>query len=271
MHAIDVPTAEPDMARLAARELVLRFLALAASDPASQRFDKLFDPGFQELAAAAAEHLANDPATRPAELAPGEAAPEALDLCPLIAALEAPRERLQDDHTRVFGLVVSKHCPPYEVQYCPQTFSIYRSQRMADVAGYYRAFGVEPGRDVPERADHVACELEFLAWAAAKERHARAQPGAEWAERAAVCRDAQRDFVGEHLAWWIPAFARALWDRAQALAPPAPLHAAFAQALASLVPVERAVLGVDPPDELAEPRPDAEPEGDGCAGCGAAS
>jgi len=275
MQALDLPSADVERARLAARELVLRFLALAASDPASKRFDKLLDAEFQELAAAAARHLALDPAMRSPELAPGEVPPEELDLDPLIAALSAPRERLLDDHTRVFGLVVSKHCPPYEVQYCPQTFSIYRSQRMADVAGTYRAFGVEPGRDVPERADHVACELEFLAWAVAKERHARVRsdkPSDEpWEERASVCRDAQRDFVAEHFAWWVPAFARALADRARALDPPAPFHAALAHALATLVPAERAVLGVDPPTELARPRPDEEPAGDGCAGCGATS
>ncbi len=269
MQATDAPTADLELVRLAAREQVLRFLALAASDPASKRFEKLFDPGFQELAAAAARHIADDPAAHPGELAPGETSPGELDLDPLIAALGAPRERIRDDHMRVFGLVVSKHCPPYEVQYCPQTFSVYRVQRMADVAGYYRAFGVEPGRDAPERADHIACELEFLAWAVAKERHARLQSGEEWRERASVCRDAQRDFVAEHLAWWVPAFARALADRAQALDPPASFHGALARALASLVPAERAVLGVAPPDELAQPRPDAEQDVEGCAGCGA--
>jgi TorA maturation chaperone TorD len=257
-----------DVTRLAAREVVLRFLSLAASDPASRRFDKLFDPELCELAAAAARHLALDSATRPAELAPGETAPEELDLRPLIAALAAPRDAILDAHTRVFGLVVSKHCPPYEVQYCPQTFSIHRSQRMADVAEYYRAFGLELGRDVPERADHVACELEFLAWAAAKERHARAQSGVEWDERAAVCRDAQRDFVAEHFAWWVPAFARALGDRARAVEPPAPVPAALADVLAALVPAERAVLGVAPPDDLTQPR---NPVSDGCTGCDAAS
>jgi len=254
-------------ARLAAREYVLRFFALAASDPASARFERAQGPHIQELACAAARHLAADPATRPAELAPGELSPERLDLSPLASALRAPRARLVDDHSRVFGLVVSKECPPYEVQYCPQTFSVYRSQRLADVAGFYRAFGVEPGRDAPERADHLACELEFLAWLVAKERHARAQEGAQWAERAAICRDAQRDFLAEHLAWWVPAFARALGARAAALDPPATLQAALAPALAALVPAERGLLGVEPPTELARPRPEEEGVRAACAGC----
>lgn len=267
---MSTPTAtlSPPLARLAAREHVLRLLALATSDPASERFARVLDAGFVELACAAAHHLAGDPEGRPAQLAPGEAPPASLDLGAAAEALREPRQQLVRDHTRVFGLVVSKECPPYEVQYCPQTFSIYRSQRLADVAGFYRAFGVTLGRDLPERVDHVACELEFLAWLVAKERHARTQRGARWAERAEVCRDAQRDFVSDHFAWWVPAFARALDDRARSLDPPPALPIACASALAALVPLERALLGVAPPDELARPLPDREESQGDCAGCG---
>lgn len=260
-------TSDVDLARLAAREQVLRMLALAASDPASRRFDRIFVPTLQDLACAAALHLGADPAARPDQLAPGEKPPENLDLTQLVEALDESRERIVGDHTRVFGLVVSKECPPYEVQYCPQTFSVFRSQRMADIAGFYHAFGVEPGRDVPERVDHLACELEFLAWLVAKELHAHEQEGDEWAERAEVCRGAQRDFLAEHVAWWVPAFARALGDRARSVAPVPHLQIALSGALASLVPCERALLGVGPPDELAQPLPDDEREEEGCSGC----
>jgi TorA maturation chaperone TorD len=260
-------TSDVELVRLAAREHLLRFIALAASDPASRHFDHIFDPTLQDLACAAALHLATDLVTRPAKLAPGEEPPEGLDLVQLVEALDESRDRLVDDHTRVFGLVVSKECPPYEVQYCPQTFSVFRSQRMADIAGFYRAFGVEPGRDAPERVDHLACELEFLAWLVAKELHAREQQGDEWTERSETCRDAQRDFLAEHVAWWVPAFSRALGDRARSLDPLPRLQAALAPALAALIPAERAALGVKPPDELARPRP-GEEEGMTEAACG---
>ncbi|MAF66948.1 MAG: hypothetical protein CMJ84_14995 [Planctomycetes bacterium] len=271
MSSTSEPMVEADLARLSARGIVLRFLALAASDPTSERFARVFDADFSELAAAAARHLATDPATNQVDLAPGEVSPERFDVEPIVEALRAPHEKLVDEHTRVFGLVVSKECPPHEVQYCPQTFSIYRSQRMADIAGFYRAFGVEPGRDVPERVDHVACELEFLAWLVAKEHYAHSQQDEgeeEWAERAAISRDAQRDFVAKHLAWWVPAFAHALGKRAEALDPPSPLHIGLARALACLIPAERAVLGVEPPDELALAKPDEEGSESECSGCG---
>lgn len=262
------PTTDHEMARLAAREHVLRFLSLAASDPTAKRFEDIFAPDFQELACAAACHLAADPTLRAAQLAPGEVSPGELDLAPLVRALDVPRPQFVEEHTQVFGLVVSKECPPYEVQYCPQTFSVFRSQRLADIAGFYHAFGVTPGRDAPERVDHIACELEFLAWLVAKERHARAGDGDDWAERVAICRDAQRDFVAEHVAWWVPAFARALGERARTLEPPSVFQAAFADALAALIPAERAALDVAPPQVLAEPQPDEEQAEGGCAGCG---
>ena len=53
MDTPPITTRDADAARLAAREHVLRLLALAASDPASQRFEKILDAGFQELACAA--------------------------------------------------------------------------------------------------------------------------------------------------------------------------------------------------------------------------
>jgi len=171
---------------------------------------------------------------------------------------------MEQDHVRVFGLVVSKECPPCEVQYCPQTFSIYRSQQMADIAGFYRAFGLEAGRDAPERVDHISCELELLAWLVAKERLACSRNGEEWSERAGVCRDAQRSFVSAHVAWWVPAFAHALSRRARSLDPVPLLHVALADALAALVPIERALLDVPPPEVLARAQPDAEEAEGGC-------
>jgi TorA maturation chaperone TorD len=264
-------TIDAPLAQLAAREHVLRLLSLAASDPAAERFAHADDERLTDLACSAARYLAEDPGAAPDELAPGETPPSDFDLGSLMEALRAPRARLEEDHARVFGLVVSKECPPYEVQYCPQTFSVYRSQRLADVAGFYHAFGVEPGRDAPERADHIASELEFLAWLVSKERHARSQEGDEWTERARICRDAQRDFVTEHMAWWVPAFAQALAERARSLDPRPALHEALAEALAAFVPVERAILGVGPPDVLARPQLDQDESEDGCGGCSGGS
>ena len=243
------------------------------SDPASRRQLRSCERGVLEQFGAAAAFLAEEPAAQPAALAPGELPPSALAGLGLAAWFDQPQATLAAQYERVFGLVSSKECPPYETDYCRQTFSVYRSQRMADVAGCYRAFGLEPSRDRPERHDHLALELEFMAWLLVKERHALRRDGAEAAEQAAVCRDAQRLFVREHLAWWVPAFALALRRKADGLRDARDLHepprsalGAVGAALAAFIAAERAVLGIEPPTELVAPSPDEEPEG-ACGGC----
>jgi len=269
---MQTPTATDTRARDTARTHLYRFLALLSSDPRSARWKKLFDPGAREPVLVAWAELAADPGSRPEELAPGELEPTGNELVPLFDFLEEPGRDHTAAHDRVFGLVVSKECPPYETQYCPQTFSVYRSERLADVAGFYRAFGVTPSRDQPERVDHIALELEFMAWLLTKEQHALARGGDQAEEHAEVCRDAQQKFFTEHLAWWVPAYAAALWRKAEAArpSPPAPaetLHGALASALAAFVPMERAWLSVPPPDELLAPRATEDGEASGCSSC----
>ena len=61
--------------------------------------------------------------------------------------------------------------------------------------------------------------------------------------------------------------SRGLSGSARSLDPIPRLTHALACALAMLIPTERALLGVDPPNELARPRADEDEEGWGCTGC----
>jgi TorA maturation chaperone TorD len=260
-----------------ARLRLYHVLSLVVSDPASRRCARLREPGVLEQAAAAAAFIAEEPSAQPDTLAPGELPPSVLAMLALADCFDQPQATLAAQYERVFGLVSSKECPPYESEYCRQTFSVYRSQHMADVAGCYRAFGLQPSRDRPERQDHLSLELEFMAWLLVKQRHAVQSGGPQAAERAAVCRDAQRLFVEQHLAWWVPAFALALRRKADGLRdardlhePPSSALGTLGAALAALMAAERAVLHVDPPTELVGPRPAEEMEG-GCGGCGTES
>ena len=184
------------------------------------------------------------------------------------------REELAEAHDQIFGLVLSKECPPYESEYSSQSFSVSRSHRMADVAGFYRAFGVEVSDDRRERPDHIALELEFMSYLIAKETRALEAGGAEAAERAEICRDAQRKFFAEHLGWWLPAFAMALrrkaGDESESPGAPENFHSALGSVLAAFTAVERMALGVEPPKELAprEPLPSESAVSDeSCSGC----
>jgi TorA maturation chaperone TorD len=262
-----------------ARLCLYYILSRVLSDPASRRQLRSCERGVLEQLGAAAAFIADEPAARPLALAPGELPPSVLAGLDLADWFDQPETTIVAQYERVFGLVASKECSPYETDYCRQTFSVYRSHRLADVAGCYRAFGLQASRDRPERPDHLALELEFMAWLLVKQRHALRRGGAAAAaaaalEQAAVCRDAQRLFVREHLSWWVPAFALALRRKADGLRDARDLHelprsalGAVGAALAAFMAAERTVLGVAPPTELVEPRPGDEPEG-GCGGCG---
>lgn len=233
-----------------ARQLLYQLFSLAASDPRSQRWSRWLDRDFQEAARQASEYLASDACALGIVLAPGEQPAEKL-VTTRMQQLLGDAAKAMREHDRIFGLVMSKDCPPYESEYCPQTFSVSRAHHLADIAGFYNAFGVEPSDDQPERPDHLSLELEFMAWLIAKEQHALTtvgpdRAGPDRAEHVQVCREAQRRFFGEHLAWWVPAFTHALANKAG----PDSFHAVFADSLAAFVAIERAFMHVPLPSTL---------------------
>jgi len=86
------------------------------------------------------------------------------------------------------------------------------AETLADVNGFYRAFGLEL---VGERPDHLSAELEFMHVLALKEVYARSEAEGEASrEHLQITWEAERAFLRDHLAVWVPAFARALRRRA---------------------------------------------------------
>ena len=110
---------------------------------------------------------------------------------------------LQAEHRRAFGLTGSL-C--YETE-CGLPHEFRQSQEMADIAGFYRAFGFNIGGKVRERPDHVSAELEFMHILALKEAYAAENGVAEHVE---ICVEAQRKFLQEHLGQWVGLFAESL-------------------------------------------------------------
>ena len=112
-------------------------------------------------------------------------------------------ETLQAQYREVFGLTGSLF---YETELgLPHEFR--QSQELADIAGFYQAFGFHTGGTVRERPDHLAAELEFMYLLALKEAYAMENSLTEQAE---ICADAQRKFLQDHLAAWIGPFCRSL-------------------------------------------------------------
>jgi len=107
--------------------------------------------------------------------------------------------------------------------------------RLADVAGFYRAFNATVPSDRP---DHVVAQLEFLALTLLTEAEALERGDGELADVAAR---ATRSFLRDHIGGWIDAWAARV-GAIDELAPWFP----FAAAAAELVRGEAAVRNVIP-------------------------
>jgi TorA maturation chaperone TorD len=234
-----------------ARECIYRFLSAVVAGPHSPSWEWVSDPENQELAIGAWSWI--QPESDEGELDR------------LIDKLRASCQTLRIQYDKVFGLVVPTECPPYEAEYYPSQETFGRSQQMADVAGFYRAFGIEPTRASPERPDHLALELEFMAFLLTKRRLAiaRADHDPEAAERSAVCEHALREFLRDHLAWWLPRFVDGLRRKAA----PGYLDA-LATALAAWIPAECRRMDVSTVLRPVSPEAtDWLEERSGCAAC----
>lgn len=150
------------------------------------------------------------------------------DLRPLSMTLPA----LQAAYRHTFGAAGSL---AYETEYgLPHEYR--QSQEMADIAGFYRAFGFTLGGPVRERPDHIAVELEFMHILALKEAYAL---DTSLPEQEEICVTAQTKFLQDHLGRWINLFAQSV-----ALNTADSVYKTLAQWTADFVQADAARLGV---------------------------
>ena len=142
-----------------------------------------------------------------------------LDRAGLPAPLEPAAERLAglsvaDDDTlaatywRLFGHTTRGLICACETEYGPDN-GFHQPQQLADISGYYLAFGLRPADASDARADHIASECEFMDFLNRKEARllgtrARGRQGDETLE---ATRQAARTFLGDHLGRFGCAFA----------------------------------------------------------------
>ncbi|MBI2992964.1 MAG: molecular chaperone TorD family protein [Gammaproteobacteria bacterium] len=115
---------------------------------------------------------------------------------------------LAAEHVRLFG--PAARCPLTETSWGDASRLLGRAAQLSDIAGFYRAFGVEPGsgrETVPE--DHIAMELEFMSILYLKEAHAL---NIGLASALEVTRDCQKKFLEAHLATWVDYWFEQLRD-----------------------------------------------------------
>lgn len=227
--------------QILARHYLYSFFSSAFSDPLHGRFELALSTTARIIADASANLLS-----------------DTIDMRTVVRHLDVSREELAQQHQNTFGLTVATKAPAHETEYCRTRDTTYKSQQMADIAGFYEAFRFDVGRfGVPhERSDHLVQELGFMGLLAAKEALANSD------ENALLCRDASRNFFSAHLGW-VPAFAAAVKNEAAS-----GFYVALADSLANFIASEQIFFGIDESRAAVEhPRfcPDA-PSAE-CGGC----
>ena len=209
----------PPVLRAMARSAVYRCLSLACGYPTAERVQALREEAL--------------PTARAATLIACKA------LTPQLAVLTrqldgAKHGELRSQYHAALGHLPLPDCPAYETGYLGK--DVFRQTNvMADVGGFYRAFGVRVGRGEHERIDHVTTELEFMRFLTHKEARARVHHGRAQVD---ICRRAQRRFWREHLGPWLPTFALLLAKSAQR-----GFYGDLALGLATFAEAESRILG----------------------------
>lgn len=157
-------------------------------------------------------------------------------LNPIIMA--ATHDTLEVEFLQTFGHTISKECPPYEGEY-GQAHIFQMSQNLADIAGFYGAFGLELDPGFMDRSDHLTLELEFMQFLCLKEAYGLKKGHPE--EQVALCREAQSKFLGDHLGNWVFEFAPLLEEKATS-----ELYKGVAQLLVAFMKFEMRSFDLEP-------------------------
>jgi DMSO reductase family type II enzyme chaperone len=241
-----------------ARSFLHRFLAKACEDPTPEGWAWLRAPGTQESLRAAVRVVA---AARQSAAIPSNSLESSLQELAAALCRDAGTE-FRDAYIATFGHAARGGCPLNEIEYGDlKADPLFQPHRLADLAAFYRAFGLEVADDAGERQDHICLELEFMCVLAAKEAYALEHQLD--ADQLAQCRETQKSFLREHLGRWTPAFTRRLASTTSE-----PTVLALAEFTRTFVENECARFGVKPGSEDLLLRPVDEAAESMCASCG---
>lgn len=154
-------------------------------------------------------------------------------------------------YNRVFSMGLI--CPHHETDYSA-AHVFMKSQEMADISGFYQAFGFRLSENEKELADFIGTELEFMHVLTYKEYYALEKADED---NAGLCRKTQEKFLKSHLGTWVKAFSKSLstiveWD----------VLSTLCRLLEGFVAFDCRYLGVSPVEVVlgstARPGPEAE-------------
>jgi DMSO reductase family type II enzyme chaperone len=237
-----------------ARSFLYQFLARAFDDSTPESWTWLTDPETHSAVRAASRTLsASAPNLEP------------LSVTVACAFHRDQLEEFQIAFVTAFGHAARGDCPLNEIEFGDlKTDPLFQPHRLADLAAFYRAFGMQVAVAAAERPDHIGMELEFMSVLTAREAYAREHQLDQ--AQFQICLDAQKKFLRDHLGRWAPAFSRRLARSAVH-----PALAAIAELTGSFIAAESARFNLPAGSEDLLLRPVDESTESLCASCGLAA
>jgi putative dimethyl sulfoxide reductase chaperone len=113
---------------------------------------------------------------------------------------------IESTYRMLFGHTARGAVTPYETEYGNEAL-FQQPQELGDLMGFYHAFGLIVKASEHERADHISCECEFLAFLAMKEAYASEHRDTAMLEETIK---AEKLFLRDHLGRFLPTFVRQL-------------------------------------------------------------
>ena len=180
---------QPSIETSIARSNLYLFISVLYSQPGNDRFEMLLEDEFKLKIKSAVTSLF--PTSQHGNL--NNIISEIFQLA------SSEKSQLSDNYFLHFGHTLSKETVPYELEQLPQTEIFNKTDRLADILGFYNAFGIQP--DMPERGDHISMQTEFLSFLLLK--MALAIEKGEDITNLQTCEKAFHSFWNEHFSNWI--------------------------------------------------------------------
>lgn len=144
----------------------------------------------------------------------------------------ADEDSLIEEYSRLF--IGNDAIVPHETAYG----NTGRSAELADISGFYLAFGFDQREDQREVPDYLNMELEFYSLLLLKQAYALVQG---WPDKFEITRDAAKAFLADHLGRWVTSLCERAAERQAA-----PAYRVLFETIAELVRHECQTLAVQP-------------------------
>ena len=185
---------------LEAKSTLYGFVSTLFSDPESEKFSMMKNPEFQKMVLNSCLQFDEN----------NESELSGTFQKVISMVNELNRETIQNENVSIFGHTLSKQTAPYALEHLKSTDVFFRTQKLADLNGFYKAFGMEV--ESIERADHIATQTEFLSYLILKELVAIKKNLEEEIE---ICQKAFIDFHQEHFFDWAKMFSENLIEKVE--------------------------------------------------------